>query len=728
MNSPTIDPTTLVPGLTLPELACFAAVIMAVVCPTGHALRCLAGLDVDRRIERWALTGTLGVLWTSILYFLLGVFGSLDLHLFVVWLPVVFWLWRRKRRIVEDPPSDAAPSVNRDRAAGIVGGLLVTLFVVGYLGQVVNLVHYDRDGLRLYGAFFSDKLAGTATCAALMHEVPPRNLQFSGQTSFTHYFPRVFVAASCRPTGIDFVNGFWFYAAALGVALEGLAILAFCRRLFGSYWFGCLALVLHGLLRYTAEQKPLDLSFAMLLLGLLALDRCGATGRRRWGILAVFLFGAMPTYEIFHAATVCAGLLVWWTLGVTRLIYRRRSSPANTPTGRTDVSNGNAQTKRPVSAWRDIRFRTLIAWPACLLAFAAIRMLASGSEVSSPPEFVAQNSYRDSYKHEWQDLLRESAEEHPVLATVYHWKRGKPFGARVDRDSASVDKPGPLKRLAGKLAYELGFAGYFSVRFLNVAVFGCVALVLWFKKGPGTSMNHATICGAAGSISLVGMAIPFLITMGHHADDQWWETPNIYRFTTLAGMLLVLTGTGLIVEAARQWRRPVSWLAGGIVVARIGYLLIGVATPATQFTLVNHDRLEALAFLRTEVPFGQIVLHPWCDDLIRDTGQPDRVSWTYDDHFMLGANLAGQQMYFEGKPDHAFSTGHVTPDEVFQRVRLRTEFYQPDHRSAVEELIGPAGVAWVVADTEHPPPPRVANHWQTAFKNASVKIFRKPDN
>ena len=710
MNSTAIDATNLVPGLSLSELACFAAFVALVICPTGHAVRCLAGLHVVQRIERWALAATLGILWTSFLYFLLGIFACLDWHLVVVWLPVVLWLCRRTGQIKPGTPSDADRSPGQDHAAaGIVGAVLVTLFVAGYLGQVASLVHYDREGLRLHGAFFSDKLAGTATCAALMHDVPPRNLQYSGQTSFTHYFPRVFVAASCRPSGIDFVNGFWFYAAALGIAVEGLAILAFCRRLFGSYWLGCLALVLHGLFRYSAEQKPLDLSFAMLLLGLLALDRSRASGRWRWGILAVCLFGAMPTYEIFHAATVCAGLLAWWAVGVTKAISWRRSRDLET------------QKNPSVTVWREVRFRTLIAWPACLLAFAAIRILALGSEVSSPPEFIAQNSYRDSYKHEWLDLLRDSADEHPVLATIYHWKRGKPFGS--SDESSDIAKPGSLERLAGKVAYEIGFVGYFFVRFLNLAVFGCVALVLWLKRKTAPS---STICGAAGSIALVGMAIPFLVTMGHHADDQWWETPNIYRFTTFACMLLVLMGSGIIVDAARQWRRPLSWLALGIVVARVAYLLVGLSTPATQFTLVDHDRLETLAFLRTEVPFGQVILHPWCDDLIRDTAQPDRVSWTYDDHFMLGANLAGQQMYFEGKPDHAFSTGHVTPDEVFHRVRLRTEFYQPGNPSAVQELIGPAAVTWVVTDTDHPAPPQIADHWQTAFKNSTVTVYRRP--
>ena len=712
MNSSAVDATNLVPGLSAAESACFVAFVLLVVCPTGHAIRSLAGLQVADRIQRWALVGILGVLWTSITYFALGIIGGLDWHPVIVWLPVVLWLCRRTGRTPRGAPSETAPSPNDRRAAGIVAAALVILFVAGYLGQVAGLVEYDRGDLKLHGAFFSDKLAGTATCAALMHDVPPRNLQFSGQTSFTHYFPRVFVAASCRVTGIDFVNGFWFHGAALGIAIEGLAILAFCRRMFGSYWFGCLALVLHGLFRYTAEQKPLDLSFAMLLVGLLAVDRCHASARCRWGILAVCLFGAMPTYEVFHAATTAAGLLVWWAVGVINMLPRRRSRPPE-----------DATAPAPAPAWQEARFRTLIAWPACLLAFAAIRMLAFGTEVSSPPKIIVQNSYRDSYKHEWHDLLRESSQKHPVLATVYHWKRGKPFGWADQRRSPPPHKPGTLKRLTGKVLYELGFVGYLFIRFLNVAVFGCVALWLWFKRKTWPS---AAICGAVASMGLVGIAVPFLVTLGHYADDQWWETPNIYRFTTFGCMLLVLVGSGVMADAARQWRRPLSWLAGSVVAARVAYLLIGLATPPTQFTLVDHDRLEALAFLRSEVPFGQIVLHPWTDDLIRDSRRPDQVGWVYEDHFMLGANLAGQQMYFEGKPDHAFSTGHVTPEDVYQRIRLRDEFYRPGHASAVDELIAAGGVAWVVSDTEHTPPPQVADHWEPAFTNATVTVFRKP--
>ena len=767
MNSSAVDVTNLIPGLSGPESACFVALVLLVVCPAGHAIRSLAGLDVADRIQRWSLVGILGVFWISIAYFALGIVGRLDWHPVIVWLPVVLWFLLSHSCCSlreQNAGSRSEPRHPLIPRSLIVGVALVGLFVAGYLGQVAGLVEYDRRGLELHGAFFSDKLAGTGSCAALMHEVPPRSLNFAGQTSFTHYFPRVFVAAFCRVTSIDFVSGFWFHAAALGIALEGLAILAFCRRLFGSYWFGCLALVLHGLFRYTAEQKPLDLSFAMLLMGLLAVDRCHTSGRARWGILAVCLFGAMPTYEVFHAVTTAAGLLVWWAVGVIKIIPWKRSPRLQQPAENADgpgsplkqsiCDNSGAtaglsssaereppqntagqagsgtlfqraasQDRSPAAAWREARFRTLIVWPACLLAFAAIRILSLGAEVTSPPEVISRNSYRDSYKHEWQDLLRESSQQHPVLATIYHWKRGKPFNSTDHRRSTPPEKPGALKRLAGKVAYEVGFAGYFLIRFLNVAVFGCLALWLWFRRGTWPTV---TVCGAAASIGLVGIAVPLLATFGHYADDQWWETPNIYRFNTLACMLLVLLGCQVMADAARQWRRPLSWVAGSVVVARVAYLLIGMAAPALQFTLVDHDRLEALAFLRAEVPFGQIVLHPWTDDLIRDTRRPDQISWIYQDHFMLGANLAGQQMYFEGKPDHAFSTGRVPPEEVYRRRRLRGEFYQPGHAAAVDELIGPAGVSWVVSDAEHKPPPQVADHWEQAFTNATVSVFRKP--
>lgn len=68
----------------------------------------------------------------------------------------------------------------------------------------------------------------------------------------------------------------------------------------------------------------------------------------------------------------------------------------------------------------------------------------------------------------------------------------------------------------------------------------------------------------------------------------------------------------------------------------------------------------------------------------------------------------------------------MTPEDVYRRVKLREEFYRPGHASAVEELIGRGGVAWVVSDSEHAAPPEVADEWERAFSNATVSVFRKP--
>ena len=195
---------------------------------------------------------------------------------------------------------------------------LVAVLVVVHLAQVASLVEFDATGVRLCGAMFSDKMTNMSPCAALIEGVPPAALRMSGYVFPSHYFPHLFVAASHRTVGVDYVDGFWFHAAALGIVIQSLAVLAFCRRLLRSGWFALAGLVLFAVTRFTTETKPLDLSFALLLLGVIAIDRHACAGRRRWAAAAVAFFAAMPLYEVFTAVAALGGLGLWGIAPIAR--------------------------------------------------------------------------------------------------------------------------------------------------------------------------------------------------------------------------------------------------------------------------------------------------------------------------------------------------------------------------------------------------------------------------
>ena len=64
-------------------------------------------------------------------------------------------------------------------------------------------------------------------------------------------------------------------------------------------------------------------------------------------------------------------------------------------------------------------------------------------------------------------------------------------------------------------------------------------------------------------------------------------------------------------------------------------------------------------------------------DLVRDARRPEDVAWVYKRHFTLGSNLAGRQMFYEGREDHLFINGAVTADEVLRRHRERLSTPDP---------------------------------------------------
>ena len=660
--------------------------------------------------ERWALSCVFGVLATSFLYFFLAMAGLQGLHAPLVFLMAglaalyVVWEVRRRRRRWNERRAGRRLCRNLGWA-GAAGLLVVAVLAVGHVARVASLVEWDASGVRLYGAFFSDKMTNMSPCAALMEGVPPAALRISGYVFPSHYFPHLFVAAAHRAVGVDYVDGFWFHAAALGVVIRSLAVLAFCRRFLPSAWPACAALVLFGLTRFTPDDKPLDLSFALLLLAIIAVDRYACAGRRRWGALAVCLLAAMPLYEVFTAAAALGGLVVWSIVPALGMLRRRRAS------GRTDVA-------APVSCasrFRETARRLPIALLACLGGLLAVRLLYAGAELQSRPELMARNSYLDSYKHEWRDLLRDAEGEHPVLATLYRWKRGK-----APEDAAR--RPGFLQQAVGEIIYHTGFVAYFLMRFVNLGLFGVVALVVALRRG---ARGSPTAWAAIAAICAFGFTVPCVVTWGHTAEDQWYETPNIYRLADCGYLLLLLVGVPVLFQAIRQWHRPRWWIPLALAAWQLWLLAGAQVGPTTQYHHVDLDRLGALRFLRTEVPRGKVVLHPWVDDLIRDARRPDEIAWVYKRHFTLGSNLAGCQMFYEGREGHLFINGFVTGEEVFSRRRLRDAFYAEPTPEVIRRVVNEGRVRWIVCDDENPAPAEIRSTWQLAHTSGAVRVYHR---
>lgn len=698
------DLALITPDCSLKEAAWFCAVLLAAVLLPGHALRSMAGLAPGSRWERWALTAVIGTLWTSFVYFLLAVAGWQRFHLVLAPLPFVVDLcltWRHW-------PSRARRAVSATRLLGrpcrpiLFGLLLAAALAAGNFVRTASLVRQDQTGLRLYGAFYSDKMTNMSPCAALRHGVPPAALRISGYVFPSHYFPHLFVASFDVGAGIDYLDGFWFYAAAFGVVVRSLAVLAFARRMLRSPWLACLALTIFGLARFSPQDKTLDLSFALLLLAICSLDHYRCSRRRRWLALCIVFVAAMPFYEVFTAAAALGGLAVWAASGILGATVRRKRSPANE--------------KQPLVSWPEAGLRIGVAAAACVGGALAVRTLYLGAELASPPEVKFKNVYRDSYKHEWRDRLRE--QDPPLwMARFYAWKRGKPVFQVADLPGDT--KPGPLKQIAGEIIYNLGFAGYFVLRFVNLALFGVVTLIArrrskrWNTAGP-----------LAAAIAIAGFAVPCILVWGHTAEGQWWETPNIYRLGNCSWMLLVILGTPALVGAVREFWRPRWWIPLGIAVWQVWILAAAYVQRPNSFHHVPNDRLEALAFLRTEVPTGQVAIHPWVHDLIREDDRPDEVAWVYKRHFTLASNLAGCQMFYEGREDHLFINGFVNSEEVYRRRRLRDRFYESPDAETIRAIIEEGGVRWVVADAENPAPAAIAQSWPVAFDNASVTIYK----
>ncbi|MHB8897504.1 MAG: hypothetical protein ACYC6Y_02015 [Thermoguttaceae bacterium] len=683
---PVTDLSLVTPDYSLGEAAWFFVVLLVAVLLPGHALRRQLALPGGSLWWRWALAGVLGVLWTSGLYLALAAWHAQSWHTTLSPFPWLVHLLCVRRRWRTGLRRAARLRLLRAGAARpiLAGLLLAATLAAGYFLQTAALVRHDATGLRLYGAFYSDKLTNMSPCAALRQGVPPAALRISGYVFPSHYFPHLFAAAFDVGAGIDYLDGFWFYVAAFGVFVHALAVLAFSRRLLGSPWLACLALGLYGLWRFVPQDKTLDLSFPLLMLAIVSLDLHRCSHRRRWLVLAVALVAAMPCYEVFTCAAALGGFVVWAAVSL-----------ATTP------------------AQAAVRWAVAIA--ACLGAVLAVRMLYLGAELETSPELKFKNVYRESYRHEWRDrLLQPDPPE--WIARIYAWKRGKPVSEVSDL--AGDREPGFLQRLAGEVVYNAGFVAYFLLRFVNLALFGLVALVARHREKRWTPA-----AALIASIAAVGFAVPCAVVWGHTADGQWWETPNIYRLTTCAWMLLTLVGVGTLVRAVCQFRRSAWWLPLALAAWQVWGTAVAYVQPATSFHHVPRQRLEALAFLRTHVPPGQVVLHPWIDDLIRNDAQPGQVPWVYKRHFTLGSNLAGCQMFYEGREDHLFINGFVTAEEVYRRRRLRDRFYRDPDDATVRDTLDGGNVRWVVADGDSPPPRIVADSWRLRFRSGNVRVY-----
>jgi hypothetical protein len=176
--------------------------------------------------------------------------------------------------------------------------------------------------------------------------------------------------------------------------------------------------------------------------------------------------------------------------------------------------------------------------------------------------------------------------------------------------------------------------------------------------------------------------------------------------------------------ARRQWRAVRWWIPLALAGWQVWLLAAAELGPTTRYHHVDADRLAVLLFLRTHVPPGEVVLHPWVHDLIRDARRPGEVAWVYKRHFTLGSNLAGCQMFYEGREDHLFINGFVTADEVLLRRRLRDAFYAEPTPEVVRRVVE-GGIRWVVSDVGNPAPPEIRGAWPLVYASGPVRVFHR---
>lgn len=668
------------------DLAAAAIYTMVAALLPGLVLRRICGWACGARLERWTLDLILGVLWNSLTYYALAFAQRPQYHAaFAIGLPGLITIcgwWRRRRRSL---------GLGRWPRYELAALALIAGFVAAYLIQVAALAVVDAQGLRLYGATFSDKFSGMSQATALVHNAPAADLRLAGVRLPYHFFPHLYLAAASRPTGVDVKNLYWFFGSALGIAANGLALVVFARRLLRLRWLCPVGLLLIGFARFGPEVKPIDLSLPMLLLALTAIGRYRSSRRRRWAVLAVLLIAAMPWYETFHSLAALAGLGVWWLAAIVPALFRR-------------------------GVRSEMVLRSAVFLPSAVASLAAVQLLTLGARAVSPTQLAWKNTYRESYKAEWAGLAANDSTPE-WIATLYQWKRGRTVTPAGDTAGQKFAWP---KRLLGEAVFELGFPLYLIVAHVNLAIFGLVALA---RRGiAAIGMPYACII-------LFGFLCPLLVTFGHVADNRWWDSPNLYRFTTVAWVLAVLAGMGELARQLIAWRRWPHWPMLALAAWQLCAMGLDYSARPHAYLLVPRDVLAALARLRQEpIDADHCVLSPWIDDLICDDRRQGAVDYVYKRHATLVANLAGQTAYYEGPEYHLFNGGFVDPAEVFRRSRARRGFYQSDVSPAEISawLAATPRVAYVVADRRVATPPLPAD-WQVLYSNATVSICRRPD-
>jgi len=718
MDPLSIDLPALVPQWSLRDAAEFATRTLFDVVLPGLILTQLLRFRSGCRAERYAMVGMLGVLFCCFRFWIesaatddpharlqLSAYVMLGTALaFVAMFGVKVKAFLAKR----NRPGKRSIRIRRPTRWEAAGYGVIVVLAAYYLVRTVPLFDFDGERLRLYGAAFSDKTTNMMSCQSLQHGVPPDCLRFAGSKFPSHYFPHLFAA------GISFdydaaglprspIAAFWFYVPALGILLNGLAILAFARRVLKSYSAGCLALAIYGLTSVTPQLKPLDITPAAALLALLALDRFHHSGRKRWAGLAVVLIGTMPCFEAFHALLMLAALGLWGGVGFVAGLWNRRRDA------------GPSQSV----AWN------LLVVPALagLAAFGSLQLLYVGERPVAPPKITVDNVFGDSFRNTWEARTQDDDRSGQALAKLDRWKRKPKPGDDTDAPVAWYE------RGTAKLLYTVGIPVYVFCRFVHLASFG--AVYLRRKRRTAGLRPSEQIIGAA---AMIGFTVPWFVDVGIHAGGSWWSSPNLYRPTEFGSWLLATLGVGLIVELATHrttWKRPMTWFLGAVA----AYWLVTISAehlaPTTAYLEVPRDQLRSLAFMRREIPYRDVVMHPWSNCEIRDAANGDAVSFVYKRHFTLGSNLAGRTMFYEGREDYTFSNGFIAPDEVFRRSKARAKFYdKPDAGAIAEILDWQAGdarrVKFIVEDVGFAAPQVVRETWPIVFQSGDVVIRSRP--
>ncbi|MCE9606971.1 MAG: hypothetical protein K8U03_18965 [Planctomycetia bacterium] len=720
MEPASLDLAALVPHWNWGYSLEFAVQCLLDVALPGWLLTKLFRLRSGCRAERWATVGLLGVLfncfvsWGALAAQSAGEPASLAFTFELVFIAsaLLILMARDRAKIREGRTAKNFQSYLRlprlHSSWEAAGYVIIAMLVCYYLVRTVPLFDFDGSRLRLYGAAFTDKTTNMMSCAALIHDVPPDCLRFAGHKFPSHYFPHLFSAklnGLGSEAGIPYLSGFWFYVPTLGIVINGLAILAFARRVLKSYAAGCIALLIYGLTSVTPALKPLDITPAATLLGLLALDRFLASGRKCWVALSIVLIGTMPCFEAFHAFLMLGAIGLWGGVGFVADLTRRRTSK---------------RMRLPAS-------RLVVPALMGIVAFGSLQLLYLGERPIAPPRIVVDNVFGDSYRNTWQSRLADDDTVGHVLANLDHWKR-KPSKKETSPPSSDMAiPPAPVawyQRVTAQVVYTIGLVVYVFCRFVHIAILGVAHLVERRRKG--TLRASEQIIAAA---ALIGFTVPWVVDVGITAGGQWWSSPNLYRPTEFGSWLLATLGSGVLLDCVTHraaWKQRSTWA----LLAVAGYWLVTVTAehlaPATTYLEVTPEQMQALAYMRENIPYGSVILHPWSDCEIRDAARSDAVSFIYKRHFTLGSNLAGRTMYYEGREDYTFSNGFIAPEEVYRRSRGRKKFYTEPDDETIDFVLKEVPVEYVVEDAGRPAPEIVRSSWPVVFESGGVKIRRRP--